>query len=610
MQPARCLRGWLLLMAAVACGVARAEAGQLGALVSPGPLAEAHAALEGLRNCSSCHEAGRRVTVPRCLSCHKPIAERIARKVGVHRAAGSDCVACHVEHAGREGELRRIDMRTFDHRTETGYPLDGRHGPIARTCAACHKQRSFLDARPACASCHADVHKGTLGPDCTSCHTTTAALATAATSFDHSRAKFPLTGSHQKVTCVKCHTGRGLFRGVAFESCTACHTSPHRTTLAPTCTTCHVTASWTTRTVVHSRTRFPLEGAHNQVACEKCHTSGDTAKAITFDRCAACHVNVHRDSIKEDCRTCHTETSFKVAGPTGAAARFDHTARTKYPLDGKHVGVTCQKCHKNTSDDTVPLARKVIDYSGASTACASCHTDEHKHKGEYGLACQACHRTNTFDVKGFTHPRLPAFYEGEHAAVTCVRCHVPEGRMRPMRVGAAIVSFSPTAPSMACRTCHSDVHFGQLASTCETCHEVKGVRFAATAFSHERTKLPLTGRHGEIDCVKCHVSETAPFPAGTGTAIRYAPLEVTCRACHADPHLGQLSGGCETCHSAKTFTLPTYTHVGMTDFFGGFHGKYACLGCHKREIGIFPTGRGTAVRYTVGRTCAACHPQF
>lgn len=606
MRPARCVRWWLLLMAAVSCSLASAEAGQLGALVSPGPLAQAHAALEGVRNCAACHEAGRRVTVPRCLSCHKPIAERIARKVGVHRAAGTDCVACHVEHAGREAELRQIDVRTFDHRTETGFPLDGLHGgPLARNCAACHKRRSFLEARPACSTCHTDVHKGTLGPDCTSCHSTTVTFATAATSFDHSRAKCPLTGSHRQVKCTECHTGRGLFRGVAFDSCTSCHKSPHRATLAPTCTACHVTDSWNTRTVTHSRTRFPLVGAHNQVTCEKCHTSGDMAKPVKFDQCAACHVNVHRDSIKEDCRTCHTETSFRVAGPTGPAATFDHATRTGYALEGKHAAVTCRQCHTNISADTVPLARKVLDYSGASTACVSCHTDAHK--GEYGLACEACHRTNTFEVKEFRHPRRQEFYVGEHAAVTCDRCHVPANRLRPTRVGVALTSISAVSPSMECRTCHSDVHLGQLASTCETCHDVKGVRFAAIAFSHERTKLPLTGRHGEIECVLCHVQETARFPAGTGTAVRYAPLEATCQACHADPHLGQMSGGCETCHSAQTFALPTYTHQGMADFFGGFHGKYACQSCHTHETGAFPTGRGTAVRYLVGRECASCH---
>ena len=186
--------GWCVLVVAGMVGLlaSDARAGQLGALVSPGPLTKAHAALEGVRNCATCHEAGRKVTVARCLSCHAPIAERIARKTGVHKAAGSDCVACHVEHAGRDAEMRRMDAKTFNHATETGFPIDGKHAPLVRDCVACHKQRTFLNTRQACVTCHADPHKGSLGANCTTCHSTSVAFKATATSFDHSRARFPL----------------------------------------------------------------------------------------------------------------------------------------------------------------------------------------------------------------------------------------------------------------------------------------------------------------------------------------------------------------------------------------------------------------------------------
>ena len=67
---------------------------------------------------------------------------------------------------------------------------------------------------------------------------------------------------------------------------------------------------------------------------------------------------------------------------------------------------------------------------------------------------------------------------------------------------------------------------------------------------------------------------------------------------------------CETCHATDAFSLPNYIHRGMDDFFVGVHGGLACLSCHKRETGSFPAGTGTAVRYRVGRTCAACHMGF
>ena len=77
--------------------LAMPAAAQLGQLISPGPLAKAHARLEGAEHCEKCHEQGRRVSPARCLACHQPVAERIAKKKGVHRNAGNDCVDDVVE---------------------------------------------------------------------------------------------------------------------------------------------------------------------------------------------------------------------------------------------------------------------------------------------------------------------------------------------------------------------------------------------------------------------------------------------------------------------------------------------------------------------------------
>ena len=133
------LRSTPFLVAILLIGWPSPARAQLGTLVSPGPLSKAHAALSGVENCVKCHEPGKRVTAQLCLACHKPVAERIARKKGVHRDVAGDCVGCHVEHAGRDGELRPFDTRAFDHRAETGFPLEGRHAPIAGDCAKCHR---------------------------------------------------------------------------------------------------------------------------------------------------------------------------------------------------------------------------------------------------------------------------------------------------------------------------------------------------------------------------------------------------------------------------------------------------------------------------------------
>src|SRR5512134_103188 len=120
----RSAAGWwgVLMMAVLMSSIGPREAyAQIGALVSPGRLSRAHASLEGIANCLQCHSAGQRVAADKCLACHKPVAERIAQKRGVHRAVTTDCISCHVEHAGVDGELRPFDTRGFDHSAETRF---------------------------------------------------------------------------------------------------------------------------------------------------------------------------------------------------------------------------------------------------------------------------------------------------------------------------------------------------------------------------------------------------------------------------------------------------------------------------------------------------------
>ena len=163
-------------------------------------------------------------------------------------------------------------------------------------------------------------------------------------------------------------------------------------------------------------------------------------------------------------------------------------------------------------------------------------------------------------------------------------------------------------PSTTCSTCHADVHLGQVGTACQRCHAVEAARFAPIRFSHESGAFPLTGRHRTLECAKCHPSEKATFPAGTGTARRLNPVSRECLSCHKDPHLGQVNAACVTCHSTATFKIPVYPHPGQETMYSvGRHDKLACRSCHKVETGRFPAGSGTALRLKVGRTCIDCH---
>jgi hypothetical protein len=597
---------------------ARAEA-QFGALVSPGPLAKAHAAFEGASNCQKCHERGRKVTPEKCLTCHAPIARRIQENKGVHRGV-AECVSCHVDHAGVDGELRPFDVAKFDHATVTGFALDGKHAPFVTKCESCHKVRSFLTTSPACTACHQDVHKGSLGQKCEKCHPTSMAFKDAKTSFDHTVTVFPLLGAHHRVECAKCHTGQ-TFKVAKFAACMDCHPTPHPKAIATACASCHSNDNWKTKKFDHTRTAFPLRGQHATVDCEGCHKASAVKVKPPSATCAACHADTHRGEFKQDCKACHTETGF-------ANAPFDHQASTAahFALVDGHGRLTCQACHTmDAAAARLPAARKVVDFRGLKTLCASCHADAHQ--GELGPACDTCHSVRSFKVTAFKHPRFPELFTGQHAPVACADCHKPAAGATPARAagpgpaatsGGRAGAAAPRAATVlrtkfkaaptACVSCHADPHLGQVTGACESCHSVEAPKFGADRFAHDRSKFRLAGKHQGVECDKCHKRETAAFPAGRGTALRLTGLAMECRACHADVHLGQVSTTCDTCHSVDTFKLMRYEHrKAPADFFVGSHKRAKCDACHKTVTGAFPAGHGTAVRFAVETTCVACH---
>jgi hypothetical protein len=593
----RIVPGAVFLAVSLMLSLASPASAQLGSLVSPGPLSKAHADLEGLSKCQQCHERGRQVSAPRCLTCHKPVAERIARKVGVHRNVTTDCVQCHVEHAGVDAELRPFDQAGFKHNTETAFRLDGKHAAGAGKCSACHKGRSFLEARTACAACHSDVHKGQLGTSCERCHSTAVAFTSATQSFDHTKTRFPLTGAHRPAECASCHKA-GTYKVAAFGTCSSCHTSPHAPqTVRGTCTTCHTTATWATKRFDHSITKFPLLGKHVAASCASCHKVSATRATPAAGTCATCHADPHKGEFKQDCAACHSESGF-----TGGT--FDH-AKTTFPLVDGHAKAACAGCHRGLVK-TGPTARLAIDFRGAATACVSCHADPHR--SELSQACESCHSARTFRVPTYEHKSASALFTGQHAPLACEKCHAPAAMTGPAAARVALGGARFVATPTACASCHRDVHLGQVGTDCERCHTVAAVKFAPDRFSHDRASFTLTGAHAPLACEKCHTTETGSFVAGAGTAVKLTGVPSECVSCHKDVHLGQVARACQTCHDTVAFAVKAYTHkTPPRGFFVGPHVKAECVACHKTTTGPFPAGRGTAMAFKVGTECVRCH---
>ena len=99
------------------------------AQISPGDLTKAHSNLEGMSNCTKCHELGEQVNSGKCLECHSEIKKMINQGRGYHSfnaVQSKNCFDCHSEHNGRNFMIINFTPNTFDHK-KTGYDLTGAH---------------------------------------------------------------------------------------------------------------------------------------------------------------------------------------------------------------------------------------------------------------------------------------------------------------------------------------------------------------------------------------------------------------------------------------------------------------------------------------------------
>lgn len=375
--------------------------------------------------CKSCHETQYKDTPRDCLACH--------RKDDAHKGRyGAKCETCHDE---------RNWENHFAHDARTKFPLGGKHK--AARCDACHKTALYREALPVrCAACHKadDVHKGSLGEACDKCHND---RGWKSSNFDHDRdTKFALRGKHKSTKCDTCH--RPGSKQKLETACVACHDKDdvHQDGLGGKCATCHDERSWTQSRFDHDRdTKYALRGKHREAKCATCHAKNAyEQKAPTA--CIACHRkdDAHKGQLGDQCADCHAEKSWKEAP-------FDHS-RSRFPLIGAHLKVTCQSCHRS------PRFRE------APRDCAGCHDKDDVHEERLGRGCETCHNTRAWPSWDYDHARRAKYpLEGAHRKAKCVACHVKPA-------GDKVVA--PTA----CYSCHrgDDVHAGAFGAQCERCH--------------------------------------------------------------------------------------------------------------------------------------------
>ena len=256
--------------------------------------------------------------------------------------------------------------------------------------------------------------------------------------FDHeAETSVALVGAHKDAQCLRCHNDRGPVAHFARQGCTGCHVDPHELRLGQQCVDCHDQSSWIPRGQIaaHSRTLFPLVGAHIAVDCSRCHAGAEVGQFSNEDvRCEACHSPDlarandpdHRQLGWVDrCEQCHQPTSWNDE-------RFRHSVN--FRLTGSHSAITCDSCHVGGNFGTM-----------LSSECVSCHLPEYQTADPSHTSpalptqCETCHNTVSWSPAQFSHGFFPL--SGDHGGLDCNDCHQTPG------------NFS----AITCTTCHAHI---------------------------------------------------------------------------------------------------------------------------------------------------------
>ncbi len=584
------------------------------------PLTGAHAAVD----CDSCHKGAAssqfQTMSTECYSCHSADFQKTSNPNHVSAKFSTTCETCH----GTDTWLNA----TFDHST-VGFPLTGGHAVPPRQCIDCHANNNYNLSSTTCISCHLKDFQGTTNPNhvaanfpsnCAQCHTT--AAWTPAT-FDHSMVNFALTGAHTVPPrqCTDCHVNNNY--NITATACVSCHlkdfqsaTNPNHVAggFAQTCETCHNTSAWQPATFDHSKSGFPLTGAHTVPPrqCTDCHVNNNYN--ITSTVCVSCHQTDYNSAITPvphagfptTCQQCH-DTVLWTDG------KFDHST-TGFALTGLHTVPPrlCTDCHVNNN------------YTLTSTACVTCHlkdfqgtTNPNHVTANFPQTCDSCHSTSTWLNATFNHNSTGFVLTGSHTVPPrqCTDCHVNN-------------NYNLT--STACISCHqndynsatSPVPHTGFPTTCETCHDT--VLWTDATFNHSTTGFTLTGAHTvpPRQCIDCHINNN------------YALNSALCYSCHQKDYAGTTNPAhaaagfpttCELCHDTTVWTDSTFNHNNTAFPLTGAHtvpprvcadchvnNNYTtlpttCIGCHQTDYNNTTNPGHSAQPQFFPTTCQTCH---
>lgn len=471
--------------------------------------------------CKDCHEVGSPPEAPKtaCSGCHEDVHKG--------RFEPEACESCHITQG--------FSKMVYDHQAKAEWALTGKHAEAK--CQDCHRfgigRRFEKFESGACADCHRHegAHCGQFGrEDCERCHVRGGDRTSR---FDHGVTRFPLERAHEAVDCERCHRPAKLGKGpdcrdaVAYTgvdpACGGCHTDAHEGTLGDDCRRCHTGgAPFAVVSFDHDRdSRFPLTGFHQLTECAECHPA--RKYALGDMRCVSCHEDddVHETRLGDDCARCHE--------PSGGAPKFEHALHAKWPLEGVHDQLRCERCHFLLEDGTSPRVRAEsflgrepsaevatssraelpvdvarlfpalappgspldLGFRAMGKDCEACHPDPHRVK-EGRTDCAACHGSDRWQdpPRNGYHQAAGFSLTGAHTSMACGRCHDGVGSLAGI--------------GEDCGGCHrqDDLHAGSLGDDCGRCHEQS--YWLPASFTHTEVGFVLQGVHRMLDCRSCH----------------------------------------------------------------------------------------------------------
>jgi hypothetical protein len=356
------------------------------------PLLGKHAEVD----CLKCHVGGnfkKEIVFAKCVDCHTqdPHTGQFAA-----RKSKGECAECHTVDGWKPSQFGVKEHST------SAYALEGKHTTVP--CAKCHlpagAATKYKVAFANCTDCHSDVHGGQFAQApyknrCEECHIVAGFQPSTYTIAQHNKTRFTLAGAHLAITCSECHTKNlpGYTAKVVpyhFEdrSCTGCHKDPHKGQFndrmaekwpggAPRgCEACHSVKSWIDLPGFdHSKTSFPLIGAHVKLQCDECHKPAEPSGKLSeasfksaLTACSGCHQDAHAGQFAkagkpQGCEVCHNSNKWKPA-------LFDHEKQTDFSLKGAHEKVSCDECHKGFRNIG---GKRVLFYKPTPRRCVDCH---------------------------------------------------------------------------------------------------------------------------------------------------------------------------------------------------------------------------------------------